>query len=415
MYENLMEVVVSPANCSRALQAVTRNAGAPGIDRMRTTELEGHLRQHWPKLRSKLLAGRYVPSPVRQVEIPKASGGIRTLGIPTVLDRFIQQLLLQAMTPIFDPGFSESSYGFRPGRSAHDAVRAAQAHARAGKDYVVDFDITSFFDRVHHDILMQRIGREIRDKRVLGLIGRYLRSGAMLDGMVIPRGEGTPQGGPLSPLLANIYLDALDKELERRGLAFCRYADDCNIYVASQAAAERVYASVKRWIEKHLRLELNESKSGTGRTWERKFLGFRIGRDHQIEVAPEAIVRFKARVRTYWDARWSGTLAELRRKWQRFIRGWWAYFRLAEERGAIFGLEGWIRRHIRKLFWLRWHNYRGRKAALRRLGVRGRSLKVAYSRLGAWRIARSPAMHTALPNKRLRQHGFWLPSDLVAI
>ncbi len=269
-----MEEAVEPENQRRALEAVERNQGAPGIDRMKTSELRGHLQAHWEKIRAKLLAGTYVPSPVRRVEIPKPSGGTRTLGIPTVLDRFIQQLLLQVMTPIVEPRFSEHSYGFRPGRSAHDAVAAAKRYAEQGKDWVVDLDIAKFFDHVNHDILMGRIAQVIRDKRVLHLIGRYLRRGAMVEGVVVASVEGTPQGGPLSPLLANIYLDALDKELEKRGHVFSRYADDCNIYVGSQAAAERTMVTIQGWIEEHLRLKVNTAKSGTGRVWERKFLGF---------------------------------------------------------------------------------------------------------------------------------------------
>ena len=259
-----MDEVVTDENCQSALAAVKRNKGAAGIDRMTTTELESHLQAHWEKIRVKLLAGTYVPSPVRRVEIPKPSGGTRMLGIPTVQDRFIQQMLLQKLTPIFDPQFSESSYGFRPGRSAQDAVRAAQKYAQEGKDFVVDIDITKFFDHVNHDILMGRIGAVIRDKRVLGLIGKFLRRGAMVDGIVTASEEGTPQGGPLSPLLANIYLDALDKELDERGHSYCRYADDCNIYVSSQAAAERTLASIQDWIEKRLRLQMNAAKSGVG-------------------------------------------------------------------------------------------------------------------------------------------------------
>src|ERR1700691_3256840 len=257
-------------NCALALAAVMRNKGAAGSDRMTTKELEKHLQAHWEKIRAKLLAGTWVPSPVRRVEIPKPSGGTRMLGIPTVMDRLIQQMLLQVLTPIFEPRFSEHSYGFRPGRNAQNAVRAAQQYAQEGKDWVVDLDITKFFDQVNHDILMGRIAPVIRDKRVLHLIGKYLRRGAMVDGLVEASVEGTPQGGPLSPLLANIYLDALDKELERRGHCFCRYADDCNVYVGSQSAAERTLASVTDWIEKHLRLKVNAAKNGTGRAEERK-------------------------------------------------------------------------------------------------------------------------------------------------
>jgi RNA-directed DNA polymerase len=339
----------------------------------------------------------------------------RQLGIPTVQDRFIQQLLLQVLTPIFDPQFSESSYGFRPGRKAQDAVQAAQKYAQGGKDWVVDIDITKFFDHVHHDILMGRIGIVIRDKRVLGLIGKYLRRGAMVEGVVTANEEGTPQGGPLSPLLANIYLDALDEELDQRGHSYCRYADDCNIYVNSQAAAERTLASIQNWIEKRLRLKVNEAKSGTGRIWERKFLGFRLNRKLQIGIAPESIERFKAKVRELWRSRQSRTSNQLREAWRSFIRGWWGYFHLAEDRQPIYRLEGWIRRHIRKHFWLRWHNRKGRERKLRGLGVTGALLKVASSARGAWRVAAALCMQKALTNAVLRQTGFSMPSDLAAM
>ena len=337
------------------------------------------------------------------------------LGIPTVQDRFIQQMLLQALTPIFDPMFSESSYGFRPGRSAQDAVRAAQKYAQEGKDFVVDMDITKFFDHVSHDILMGRIGKVIRDKRVLGLIGKYLRRGAMVEGVVVTSEEGTPQGGPLSPLLANIYLDALDKELDRRGHSYCRYADDCNIYVSSRAAAERTLASIQDWIEKHLRLKVNPAKSGTGRVEERKFLGFRLNRKLRIGIAPESIERFKGKVRELWEGRQSGTSNELRDRWRSYIRGWWGYFRLAEDREPIYRLEGWVRRHIRKCFWLRWHNRKGRERRLRALGIKGRLIQVASSVRGAWRIAGAYAMQAALSNAVLRRTGFLMPSDLAAM
>ena len=409
-----MDEVVREENCALALQAVTRNKGAAGIDRMKTTELESHLQAHWEKIKAKLLAGTYVPTPVRRVEIPKPSGGTRMLGIPTVQDRFIQQLLLQVLTPIFDPMFSEHSYGFRPGRKAQDAVLAAQQYAQEGKDWVVDIDITKFFDHVNHDILMGRIGTTIRDKRVLGLIGKYLRRGAMVDGVVTASEEGTPQGGPLSPMLANIYLDGLDKELDERGHWYCRYADDCNIYVGSQAAAERTLTSIRDWIEKHLRLKVNEAKSGTGRVWERKFLGFRLNRKLQIGIAPESVKRFKAKVRELWRSCQSKTSNQLRDAWQSFIRGWWGYYQLAEDRQSIFRLEGWIRRHIRKLFWLRWHDKKGRERKLRSLGIKGRLLQVASSARGAWRIAAARAMQSALSNTVLRTTGFLVPSDLAA-
>lgn len=408
-----MEEVVSPESYGKALKAVIANGGAPGVDGMKTEELNGHLLKHWPKIHSKLMAGTYVPSPVRRVEIPKPNGGTRMLGIPTVLDRFIQQMLLQAMTPIWEPQFSEHSYGFRPGRSAHDAVRAAQGYARTGKDWVVDLDISKFFDHVNWDILMGKIAQVIRDKRVLKLIGKYLRAGAMLNGMVIESEEGTPQGGPLSPLLANIYLNALDQELERRGHQFSRYADDCNIYVGSQAAGERVMESIRGWIEKHLRLQVNASKSGVGRTWERKFLGFRLNRKCQIEAAPESLEKFKTKVREKWRSCQSRTSNQLREAWRQYVRGWWEYYRLAENRQPIFRLEGWIRRHIRKCFWLRWHKPEGRKRRLRSLGLRGRMLKVAESYRGAWHIARTGSLQTALSNATLRRNGFLMPSDLA--
>jgi RNA-directed DNA polymerase len=414
MYEMLMEEAVTDENYRQALKAVKRNHGAPGIDRMSTVQLEPHLEANWQVLKDKLLKGTYVPTPVKRVEIPKPSGGTRTLGIPTVQDRFIQQLLLQVLTPIFDPSFSEHSYGFRPGRSAQDAVRAAQRFAQKGKDWVVDIDITKFFDHVNHDILLGRIALVVRDKRVLGLIGKYLRRGAMLDGVVIVTVEGTPQGGPLSPLLANIYLDALDKELERRGHRFCRYADDCNLYVGSQAAAERTLTSVQDWIEKHLRLQVNAAKSGTGRVWERTFLGFRLDRRGRIGIAPESLAKFKAKVRELWDARRNRNSTQLRDEWNQYVRGWWGYFQLADVRHPLRDLERWVRRHIRKCFWLRWHDRRGRLRRLRSLGIKGRALGVAGSSRGAWAVSNYPVLKNALRNAVLRLFGFLFPSDLAA-
>jgi len=413
MYESLMEEAVRAENCAVALKAVKRNKGAAGIDRMPVSELENHLQAHWEKIRAKLLAGTYVPSPVRRVEIPKPSGGMRMLGIPTVMDRFIQQLLLQVLTPIFDPQFSQHSYGFRPGRSAQDAVQAARKYVQEGRGFVVDIDITKFFDAVNHDILMGRMATTIRDKRVLHLTGKFLRRGAMVDGLVEASVEGTPQGGPLSPLLANIYLDVLDRELEKRGHAFCRYADDCNIYVGSQTAAERTLESITAWIGKHLRLKVNAAKSGAGRVEERKFLGFRLDREGRIGVAPESVARFKTKVREMWNALQSLTSNQLRDAWLRYVRGWWNYYQLAEERTPIFRLEGWIRRHIRKCFWLRWHSSEGRVRRLRALGVKARLLELARSSRGAWRLART-VMQLGLTKATLRRYQFLMPSDLAA-
>ena len=274
--------------------------------------------------------------------------------------------------------FSESSWGFRPGRSAHDAVRAARGYVREGRDWVVDMDIAKFFDHVNHDILMRRIAQVTRDKRILRLIGRYLRAGVLVEGERVASEEGTPQGGPLSPLLANIYLDALGRELERRGHRFFRYADACNVYVSSEASAKRVLESIRRWVEQHLRLQVNADKSGTGRPWERKFLGFRINRKQQIEAAPESVERCKTKVREIWRSCRSVTSRELRDEWRRYI---------AEERRAVFRLEGWIRRHIRKCFWLRWHDVRGRCRAWRSLGVPERMLRYVPTRRGAWFVA----------------------------
>lgn len=410
-----MTMVVSRENAEAAWKAVKRNGGAPGIDGMTVERWDKLRERHWETIRAKLMAGTYVASPVRRVEIPKSDGGKRMLGIPTVQDRWIQQMLLQTLQPIFDPDFSDHSYGFRPKRSAHDATRAARRYVREGKSFVVDMDITKFFDHVNHDILMTRIGKTIRDKRVLKLIGRYLRAGAMINGVKRESEEGTPQGGPISPLLANIYLDALDKELERRELSFSRYADDCNIYVSSQRAAERVMESVAEWIRKILRLEINATKSGVGRPWERKFLGFRINSEGEIEVSPQSVERFKDKVRMLWRNCQSVSSTQLRDRWNSYVTGWWGYYSLAFERRNVYKLEGWIRRHIRKCFWQRWHDWRGRLRHLRHLGISGRQLKVAHSSKGAWLIARSPSLQMALSNAVLRRHEFDMPSDLAAI
>jgi RNA-directed DNA polymerase len=381
---------------------------------MTVDELEVHWQRHGEKIRAKLVAGGWTPSPVRRVEIPKPNGGKRQLGIPTVMDRLVQQALLQVLQPIFDPRFSESSYGFRPGRSAHDAVRAAQEYVREGKDWVVDIDIAQFFDQVNHDILMRRIAEVISEQRVLRLIGRYLRAGVLTGEVVVKSEEGTPQGGPLSPLLANIYLDALDRELESRGLRFCRYADDGNIYVGSEAAAKRVLAGITSWIEKHLRLRVKRAKSGAGRPWERKFLGFRINRRGEREVAPQSVERFKRKVREIWRSCRSVTSRQLRDEWRQYVIGWWGYYRLAEEWRGVLRLEGWIRRHMRKCFWLRWHSVEGRRRRLCRLGVSERLLRFVPTRRGAWFMSRNRLLHSGLSNAVLRRYGFVVPSDLAA-
>lgn len=412
--EVTMERVVSPENMRAAYLAVKANGGSPGVDGMEVEEMEAHLRKHGESIVGKLLEGKYQPAAVRAVEIPKASGGKRLLGIPSVIDRMIQQAIHQEMGPTFEEGFSESSYGFRPFRSAQDAVRAGQGFVAAGKKWVVDIDLKSFFDQVNHDRLMGMVGRKVRDKRVLSLIGRYLRAEMQRgDGSREARKAGTPQGGPLSPLLANIYLDPLDKELEKRGVSFVRYADDIAIFASSPRSAERILESVVEWLRKELGLEVNREKSGTGPSGKSSLLGFRLHEDGRIGISPKAVAKLKEKVKEYWDARQSKTSGELREQWQSYIRGWWNYFQLADRRWEVNDLSGWIRRHMRKCFWQRWHHPRGRINALRRLGVKGRALGMAYSGLGAWAIAKHWVMHHALKNQTLNNYGFIIPWDFA--
>jgi RNA-directed DNA polymerase len=410
----LMEKIVSDENAALALSSVERNGGAAGLDGMRTEQLRPHLEKHWPTIRRKLLAGTYVPSPVKRVWIPKGHGGQRPLGIPTVLDRFIQQMFLGELQPLYEPLFSEHSWGFRPNRGAHNAVKSAQRiMTEENKSWVVDMDIKGFFDNVDHDILMRLVGLQVRDQRVLKLIGRMLRAGVGEAGRVSkPRGKGTPQGGPLSPLLANIYLDVLDKELERRGLSFSRYADDCNIYVGSEQAAQRVLESITQFVAQKLKLEVSASKSGVDRPWKRKFLGFRLSPTGVIEVSEKALERFRDRVRKFWESRQNQTSTQLRDQWQRYLRGWWEYYRLAGNVEPLLKQDGWIRRHMRKCFWQRWHGAKGRVAALRKLGVRMPLLRLARSGRGAWGMAKNPVMNRGLSNRTLKRYGFQCFADL---
>jgi RNA-directed DNA polymerase len=394
--------------------AVKANGGAPGVDGRGIEATLEHLREHWETIKAKLLTGTYKPGAVRAVEIPKANGGTRRLGIPNVQDRVIQQAIHRILSPHWETTFSEHSHGFRPGRSAHDAVREAQGYVRAGKTWSVDIDLKSFFDEVSHDILMRLVARKVRDKRLLRLIGEYLRAPMQLpDRTKEKRMKGTPQGGPLSPLLANIYLDPLDKELEARELAFVRYADDVAVFVSSERAAVRVLEGVTKWIEKHLKVPVNREKSGSGPTDESALLGFRLGRDGSVSVAPKAIAKLKVEVRRLWDARQSLTSVALRNQWCRYIRGWWEYFHIADSGYEPRDSSGWIRRHMRKCFWLRWKTPKGRIAALRRLGVKGRALGVAYTGLGAWAVARSRTLHNALRNSTLNRYGLVVPWDLA--
>ena len=412
--EVTMERVLQRENLRAAHLAVKANGGAPGIDGMGVQEIKAHLLAHWTTIEAKLLGGQYRPAAVLAVEIPKPNGGNRLLGIPTVMDRMLQQAILQTLGPTFEEGFSESSYGFRPGRSAHQAVRKAQEYVAAGKCWVVDIDLKNFFDQVNHDRLMTMVGRKVRDKRLLKLIGDYLRAPMQSrDGSRQARTTGTPQGGPLSPLLANVYLDPLDKELEKRGVAFVRYADDIAIFAGSERAAQRIMESVIGWLEKELGLEVNREKSGTGSSAGSSLLGFRLYEDGRIGISPKAINKLKERVRECWDARQSKTSEQLRDQWRSYIEGWWNYFKLAQWRREVENLSGWIRRHMRKCFWLRWHNRRGRTNALRRLGIGERAARLASCSAGAWAMARHAVMQHALNNRILAQHGFIIPWQLA--
>ncbi len=412
--ECLMGAMFNWLNFQEAFDAVKRNKGAAGIDHKSIAETELHWQQHGAQIEVKLKEGSYVPSPVLGVKIPKTNGGERLLGIPTVQDRVIQQAMQQILTPIFDRDFSQFSYGYRPYRSAHDAVKQAQLFVQQDKTWVVDIDISAFFDEVNHDILMHLISQKVTELAVLKLIRKYLKTGIMLDGKVERRTKGVPQGSPLSPLLANIYLDKLDKELEQRELSFCRYADDICIFVGSERSAQRVLESLTLWIEKHLKLSVNQNKSGTGRPWDGHYLGFRITEEAEIAIAPKSIERYKEKVRQLWDARQSLTSKQLVKQWRQYSIGWWNYFKLATQRWNIRQWEGWTRRHIRKCFWLRWHNKKGRLNALRRLGATPKQQLTASSSRGAWRIAASPTLHKVLGNATLRRYGLFVPSELAA-
>lgn len=410
-----LEQILAKDNMDTAWSAVERNDGAAGVDRKSVAATKAHLRQYWPDVREKLLGDKYQPAAVRAVEIPKASGGTRTLGIPNVQDRLIQQALHQGLSAVFEPQMSEHSYGFRPGRSQHDAVTAARNFVQQGKKWVVDIDLKSFFDQVSHDRLMNLISPSVDDKRILRLIGRYLRAPMRYaDGRQEKRLKGTPQGGPLSPLLANIYLGPLDRELEQRGIAFVRYADDVALFLSSERAALRALESITVWLKKVLDLEVNEFKSGSGPSDDSQLLGFRIHESGNVSIAPKAIERLKERVRALWDARQSLKSTELRDQWQQYITGWWNYFSYANWQREVTRLSGWIRRHMRKCFWQRWHNRQGRRNALYRLGVRGRALGVAGTRTGAWPMSKSVTVNQALKTKTLNHHGFTLPWELAA-
>lgn len=405
----MMEGVVGRENMTAAYRRVMSNKGSAGLDEMPVEALLAHLRDHWATIKEDLLRGRYEPSPVLKVEIPKPGGkGIRLLGIPTVLDRLIQQALHQVLTPIFDPDFSGSSHGFRPERSAHQAVLAAQAHVASGRRWVVDMDLEKFFDRVNHDAVLARVARKVGDKRILALIGRYLRAGLMEDGVVSQRTQGTPQGGPLSPLLSNILLDDLDKELERRGHAFCRYADDCNIYVRSRRAGERVLASLSRFLDRRLKLKVNGDKSAVDRPWKRTFLGYSMTHHHKprLRVAATSVARLKDKLREVFRRGRGRSLAKVIGEITPILRGWTAYFRLAEVKGVFEDLDGWVRRKLRVILWRQWKRPRTRARKLRQRGLdKARAWTSAMNGRGSWWNAGASHMNRAYPTSYFRSLG----------
>src|SRR5882724_1157063 len=407
----LMEEVCERENLKAALKQVKANQGSPGVDGMTVVGIQDYLKQHWPAIREQLLNGTYEPQPVRRVEIRKPDGGVRKLGIPTVLDRFIQQAVMQVLQRRWDRTFSDHSYGFRPGRSAQQAVAQAQQYIAEGHGWCVDLDLEKFFDRVNHDKLMGQIAKRVEDKRLLKLIRAFLNAGVMENGLVSPSVEGTPQGGPLSPLLSNLVLDELDRELERRGHRFVRYADDSNIYVRSERAGQRVMESVKRFITEKLELKVNESKSAVAKPQERKFLGFSFtgGKELKLTIAPKAIDRFKERIREITHKARGQSMQQVMEELARYLRGWRGYFGFCETPSVLQGLDKWVRRRVRYAFWRQWKTGRKRYAELVRRGVReDLAANTAGSRRGPWHVSQSPALGIALSNAALTSLG--LPS-----
>jgi RNA-directed DNA polymerase len=406
--DRLMEEVCEPENLKEALRQVKANKGSGGIDRMTVDQLADYLKQHWPAIREQLLSGTYQPKPVRRVEIPKPDGGVRKLGIPTVLNRFIQQSVMQVLQRRWDPTFSNHSYGFRPGRSAHQAVAQAQQYIAEGYGWVVDFDLEKFFDRVQHDKLIGQIAKRVEDKRLLKLIRAFLNAGVMENGLVSPSVEGTPQGGPLSPLLSNLVLDELDLELERRGLRFVRYADDSNIYVRSERAGQRVMKSVTRFITQKLKLKVNEAKSAVARPQHRKFLGFSFSDGPEIKrlIAPKALDRFKHRIREITRRAKGVSIEETIAELAPYMRGWRGYFGFCDTPEVLISLTRWIRLRLRAALWRQWKTPRRRLAALLALGVHPRLARnTAGSGLGPWYLARAKALSVGLSNAYFKSLG----------
>ena len=403
----LMEQVVELDNLERAWRQVKRNRGVPGPDGMTIKQFETWARENWSTIRQQLLDGTYRPAPVRRKAIPKDGGGERLLGIPNVLDRLIQQAICQVLTPIFDPEFSESSFGFRPGRSAHGATKQVQKIIRQGYTHAVDVDLSKFFDRVQHDILMSCVSRKVHDRRLLRLIGRYLRAGVLVEGVLQPTPEGSPQGGPLSPLLSNVLLDDLDKELERRGLRFVRYADDFMIFVRSERSAQRVFASVQRFLTQRLKLVVNEQKSSVRPAQGCEYLGFTfIGKRVTIKVSPKKLKSFKRRIKELTGRSRGISMTRRLTDLNRYVRGWIGYFGLARQFDEFVNLDGWIRRRVRMCYWKQWRYARTKVRNLVQLGVNlDWAIKHATSRKKYWRMSRTPALRTAMPNKWLEQQG----------
>lgn len=396
----LMEVVCERDNLKLAYQRVMENKGAAGVDGIGVAKFKDHLKQHWPTIKAKLLAGTYNPQPVRRVDIPKPQGGIRTLGIPTLTDRLIQQALHQVLSPIFEADFSESSYGFRRGRNAHQAVKAARQYVAEGRRFVVDMDLEKFFDRVNHDILMEKLSKKIGDGRVMRLIRRYLKAGMMVEGIVSPRTEGTPQGGPLSPLLSNILLSELDRELERRGHAFCRYADDCNIYVRSQQAGERVMASITRFLSDTLKLTVNAAKSAVARPWKRKFLGYSLTwhKAPRLRIAATSLERLEDNIRKVFKGAKGRSLNTTISELNPILRGWMAYFRLTETKKVLEELDGWIRHKLRCILWRQWKRPYTCAKKLMKAGLKEeRAFCSAFNQRGPWWNSGASHMNQAFP------------------
>jgi group II intron reverse transcriptase/maturase len=404
--------MVSDYNMQEAIRAVKLNRGAPGIDGITTKEIDKAMEENWPKIKQEILNGKYRPSPVRRVEIPKPDGkGVRQLGIPTVTDRVIQQAMYQELLWVFEPIFSDNSYGFRPFRRAEQAVKKAQEYIHEGWDWVVDIDLAKFFDTVNHDMLMARIARRVKDKKILLLIRKYLQAGIMIEGLVRASEEGTPQGGPLSPLLSNIMLDDFDKELERRGHRFVRYADDCNIYVKSEKAANRVMGSAVRYLTEKLKLKVNQEKSAVDRPSNRKFLGFTFskGKDpNRIKVHESRVKRLKDKIKGLIRQMRGGRLTEnIRKKLMPIVRGWVNYFGIAEVHDIFGSIDGWIRRKIRGILWRQWKKPHTRKRKLVELGLKeGIAKRWTYVSKGPWRMARSYGMHRAVSNAVIEKMGY---------